>query len=235
MIDSKNKCVCFTGHRPEKLSLSEDEVKSGLRQEISKAISEGYTTFITGMAKGVDLWAGEIVLNLRGNSNDIKLVAADPYAGFGKGWSSEWKSLHDKIIAEADHVENVCSSYNKGCFMIRNKWMVDHSNLVIAVFNGEAGGTKNTIDYAQKQKVEVRFLGKSNAAKEQQVSPAESVEPAKPQDNVIGLHVVHAKYGSGVITSQSAATVTVQFSEKELKFEYPKAFTNKFLKRIDDR
>ncbi len=234
MIDSKNKCVCFTGHRPEKLSLSEDEVKSGLRQEISKAISEGYTTFITGMAKGVDLWAGEIVLNLRGNSIDIKLVAADPYAGFGKGWSSEWKSLHDKIIAEADHVENVCSSYNKGCFMIRNKWMVDHSNLVIAVFNGEAGGTKNTIDYAKKQGVEVRFVSKSAANSVPQESHTESVEAAEPQKSVIGQRVVHAKYGSGVITSQSSTAVTVLFSEKTVKFEYPKAFTNKFLKPADD-
>ena len=29
--------------------------------------------------------------------------------------------------------------------------MVDRSNLVIAVFNGERGGTKNTIDYASSK------------------------------------------------------------------------------------
>ncbi len=28
--------------------------------------------------------------------------------------------------------------------------MVDHSSLVIAVFNRESGGTKNTLDYAEK-------------------------------------------------------------------------------------
>jgi len=33
--------------------------------------------------------------------------------------------------------------------------MVDRSNLVIAVFGGHKGGTKNTIDYAKRMGVEV--------------------------------------------------------------------------------
>ena len=31
--------------------------------------------------------------------------------------------------------------------------MVNHSALVIAAFNGESGGTKNTLDFARKQRV----------------------------------------------------------------------------------
>ena len=53
---------CFTGHRPEKLSLSENEVKHLLEKAIDNAIADGYVTFITGMAKGTDIWAAEIVL-----------------------------------------------------------------------------------------------------------------------------------------------------------------------------
>lgn len=33
--------------------------------------------------------------------------------------------------------------------------MVDHSNRVIAYYNGAAGGTKNTIDYAISMGIEV--------------------------------------------------------------------------------
>lgn len=56
---------CFTGHRPEKLSLSEAEVKPLLEKAIDTAIENGFTTFITGMAPGVDIWAAEIVLKKR--------------------------------------------------------------------------------------------------------------------------------------------------------------------------
>lgn len=36
--------------------------------------------------------------------------------------------------------------------------MVDHSDIVIGIFNGEKSGTKNTIDYALKQGLEVRYI-----------------------------------------------------------------------------
>ena len=113
---------------------------------------------IDGMAKGVDLWAGKIIIDLRDNGLPVRLVAACPYEGFGKGWDPEWKSLFQEIVEKSDLVEYVCKSYNKGCFMARNKWMVDHSDLVISVFTGEKGGTKNTIDYASKQGVSIRYI-----------------------------------------------------------------------------
>ncbi len=53
---------CFSGHRPEKLDAPEEEVKQWLSEQIYKAIAAGYTTFISGCAMGVDIWAGQIVL-----------------------------------------------------------------------------------------------------------------------------------------------------------------------------
>ncbi len=49
----KHRC-CFTGHRPEKLSIPEKRLAPLLEEEIRKAIRSGFTTYITGMAKGTD-------------------------------------------------------------------------------------------------------------------------------------------------------------------------------------
>ena len=38
---------------------------------------------------------------------------------------------------------------------VRNEWMVDRSNLVIAVFNGQKSGTKNTVDYAKRKGIKI--------------------------------------------------------------------------------
>ena len=43
---------CFTGHRPEKISATEEEVKAWLEEKIDQAIADGYTTFISGYAMG---------------------------------------------------------------------------------------------------------------------------------------------------------------------------------------
>ena len=49
--------VCFTGHRPEKLNRSEKSVLDGLETAIRQAIADGSNVFISGMARGVDIWA----------------------------------------------------------------------------------------------------------------------------------------------------------------------------------
>ena len=150
----KHRC-CFTGHRPEKLGVTEKEAKKLLKQEITKAIEDGYTTFISGMARGIDMWAAEIVLEERKSNADIKLICASPYNGFENRWSNDEKEKYRDIIEKADYVKYVCEHYSKQCFQIRNVYMVDRSSRVIAAYNGASGGTKNTIVYSQQKQVEV--------------------------------------------------------------------------------
>ena len=50
-----------------------------LKTEISKAVEEGYTDFITGMARGVDIWAAEDVLRLKEEGADPRLIAASAF------------------------------------------------------------------------------------------------------------------------------------------------------------
>ena len=45
--------------------LVDREIIKELEREIKAAIERGYTTFISGMARGDDIWAAEIVLKLR--------------------------------------------------------------------------------------------------------------------------------------------------------------------------
>ncbi len=146
---------CFTGHRPEKLNASEEDVKRWLEEQIDQAIADGYVTFISGCAMGVDLWAGEIVLRKKTENPEIHLIAATPWPGFARRWNEEWKTHYDSLLQRADLVVNVSDHYHQGVFQQRNCWMVDRSNRVIAFYNGSPGGTKNTIDYANKKGIEV--------------------------------------------------------------------------------
>lgn len=141
---------CFTGHRPQKLRRSEKEIKADLERAIQQAITDGYTTFITGMAYGVDIWAGQIVVRLRKHNPTLHLIAVVPFRGFEDRWSADWKRAYQELMEQADLVKYVSPGYNAGAYQRRNEWMVDHASRVIAVFNGEPSGTKNTIDYAKK-------------------------------------------------------------------------------------
>lgn len=146
---------CFTGHRPEKLRRDEKEIWTDIEREILIAVHDGLNVFISGMARGVDIDAAEIVLQLRDKGYPVRLICACPYPGFENRWSKTWQNRYAMIIDRADLVRYIRPQYSKDCFKIRNEWMVNHSARVIAVFNGQPSGTKNTIDYAMQQGVPV--------------------------------------------------------------------------------
>ena len=151
----KHRC-CFTGHRPNKLNLTEKEVKKLLEKAIDEAIADGYVTFISGMAPGVDIWCAEIVLDRKKTNKDLRLICALPHPGFEKRRNETEKQIFKDILQKSDLVKLINDHYFPGCYQVRNTWMVDRSNLVIAVFNGQKGGTKNTIDYAKTKAVAVK-------------------------------------------------------------------------------
>lgn len=96
--EKRKKRVCFTGHRPEKLNDSEETIKKELRAEILNSINEGFNVFISGMARGVDIWAAEIIIELKNKGYDLKLICAIPYDGFESKWSKEWQIRYNNII-----------------------------------------------------------------------------------------------------------------------------------------
>ncbi len=154
MADSiVSRSCCFTGHRPEKIDEPESVVKQWLEEQIDIAIDEGFTDFICGCARGVDLWAGEIVLEKKKENKNIRLIAAMPWPGFS-GKMDDGLDCRD-LLNRADEVKYVCDHYHKGVFQKRNIWMVDNSSRVIAYYTGLPGGTKNTIKYAEKSGIEV--------------------------------------------------------------------------------
>lgn len=157
-LDKKQHRCCFTGHRPEKLTKPENKIIKELEAAVQQAVQDGYRTFITGMARGVDIWAAEIVLKLQAAGQPLKLVCAPPYSGFEQVWDQAWQRRYHAVLKQADWVQFVCAGYSKSCFQIRNQWMVDHSARVIAVWNGEKSGTQNTLHYARRRDVPVVLI-----------------------------------------------------------------------------
>jgi len=145
----RHRC-CFAGHRPEKLPEEPEEIKSWLSRQIDAAIENGYVTFLTGMAMGIDIWAGTLVLEKKAAHPEIHLIAVTPYPGFPAKWKSEWKEAYDALWHAADHRVVISASFAPDAFERRNRFLVDHSSRLIAFYNGEEGGTHRLIQYAHE-------------------------------------------------------------------------------------
>lgn len=146
---------CFTGHRPSKLPWGDNEsdarceaLKARLRDAVEEAYRQGISHFICGMAQGCDLYFCEIVLALRLEHPDVTVEAAIPCPTQADGWGAEMRARYDRLVAACDYETVVQQSYGPGCMQRRNRYMVDHASLLIAVCGGLPGGTVRTITYA---------------------------------------------------------------------------------------
>ena len=153
------KQCAFTGHRPKRLPFCFNEadkrcaaLKQILRSEIVKLIeSEGVTHFISGMALGVDMFAAEIVLELKKKDPGITLESAIPCETQTVRWSDEQRKRYIEIVSKCDKKTLVQKQYTADCMHKRNRYMVDQSDCILAVWNGRYSGTGKTVQYAQQQ------------------------------------------------------------------------------------
>ncbi len=157
--------VCFTGHRSQKLPwrFNEEDVRYKLtrievKKEIEKAILKGKSQFISGMALGFDMMCAEIVLELKKKYPNICLICAVPCKNQDAKWNKHQQERYKRILNQADKIRCIYDHYTQNCMQERNRYMVNASSLVIALFNGKNGGTQKTIEYAEKQGKEIVII-----------------------------------------------------------------------------
>lgn len=155
---------CFTGYRPKKFEFELRknnpqyiQFENRLLSAIFSMPQKGCYTFYSGAAMGFDLIAAELVLLLKKSlkNKTVKLICVVPFENQARNWPYEWKQRYKKVLNQADNVVLISKNYFLGCYQSRNRYMVDHSNYIITYFDGKNGGTKNTLEYARKNQLEI--------------------------------------------------------------------------------
>lgn len=158
--------VSFTGHRPQKLPWEYDErdkrcqsFLKDMKNMLQTAISHEYCHFMTGMALGIDMLCAEIVLTLKKKNKNVTLCCVIPCLNQEKLWNKEQQKRYHRILKMADSVVWVTKEkYIKGCMQKRNEYMIDHSDVVIGVWDGSQSGTGNTLLYAKKKGCKIKII-----------------------------------------------------------------------------
>ena len=150
--------LCFTGHRPSGLggysetSDTNSWVRYALLGAITRAYRKGIYNFYSGGALGVDTWAAEIVLGLKRRDGRVRLTIVKPFPSQHVRWPVDSQARYNRILENADDVVDVSPDPYAGWKMFkRDKFMVDKSDYVVAVYNCTGkGGTHGAFTYAQE-------------------------------------------------------------------------------------
>lgn len=159
--------IAITGHRPNKLG-NDYDLTSPLIKKIKDRIliiimnnssptqlDNKEITLISGMALGIDTLFAKIAIE-----NNIPFIAAIPCVEQYKMWPDESIDRYFDIVNHPLCTQHYCtdSVYNTTCMQIRNEWMVDNCDILIAVWDGSSGGTANCVKYAESKNKQIIYI-----------------------------------------------------------------------------
>lgn len=139
--------LAATGHRPNKLGGYDTKTYIKLLDLAYKYLLDTKpNSIISGMALGWDTaWAEA------GQMLNIPVIAAVPFFGQESVWPKSSQDDYHRVLQNCSDILYICDKgYAPWKMQIRNKYMVDRCDKLIALWDGSNGGTGNCINYANK-------------------------------------------------------------------------------------
>jgi uncharacterized phage-like protein YoqJ len=157
--------VAATGHRPEFLG-GYQHCHSLEAYAQDAIVFCGAEKLICGMALGWDAAVAVACVRL-----GVPFIAAVPFVGQERIWPKESQDLYQHLLSRASEVVVVNpGGFASWKFISRDHWMIDNSQRVLALWNGQRhGGTYQCVKYAEKKKHPIHhvwdgWMEKLNAA-----------------------------------------------------------------------
>lgn len=139
-----------TGHRLEVLGGNTEEVHNKVVR-YAKSVLASYKPIkiFSGMAIGWDTALAIAALDL-----GVPLIAVVPFKGQESIWPKHAQDRYHEILKQCAEVVYVCDGgFAIHKFHERDKWMVEHADEMIALWDGqEKGGTYATVKLTRKAK-----------------------------------------------------------------------------------
>jgi len=131
----------FSGHRYITVFY-----KAEINTLIDMALNQGVSEFLCGMAIGTDLLAAECLID-----RALSWTAVIPCADQDERWPIHQQQRYHGLLRQTDKQIVLYPKYKDGVMQARNLYMVRHSELCLAMYDGKSsGGTALTVRMAQQ-------------------------------------------------------------------------------------
>ncbi|WP_047152927.1 SLOG family protein [Aneurinibacillus tyrosinisolvens] len=146
------KRLLITGYKPAELGIFDNKhagihyIKLAFRKRLLAFIEEGLAWCILSGQQGAELWAAEVVLELK-NEYDVKLAIITPFLEQEASWKEEKQDHYRSILAQADFTTSVFNAPYEGPWMFKakNKFLLDNTDGILVLYDDEKEGSPKFI------------------------------------------------------------------------------------------
>lgn len=153
-MDKRAQTCCFTGHR-HLPAWKEEVIWQRVLEYLLPLLEQGVRYFGVGGALGFDTLAAEKLLDLREQYPQIRVILVLPFRGYQSRWTAAQQARAAQIESRVDKVVYCCDTPSREAFLARDRHLVDSSAYCIGYCKSSTGGTAYTLQYAEKQGLQV--------------------------------------------------------------------------------
>lgn len=145
------KVMYISGYRSFELGIFKDNdpkmtvIKKVLKNELTQLVEEGLEWVIISGNLGVELWAGEVVAEMKTDYPELKLGIIYPFAEFGNGWNENNQEKKRLVEQLSDYRESVSHQPYQSPSQLRNhtQFILQHTDGTLLIYDPEYPGKKD--------------------------------------------------------------------------------------------
>lgn len=143
------KVVAVTGYKAHELGIFSNKheavpyIKGVMRKRIVQLVEEGLEWVVITGQQGVELWTGEVVIELKEEYPELQLAVLTPFEDQEKKWKEPSQEYYHQILSEADYVDSVSKRpyENPGQLQACNQFIIDKTDALVVLYDPDQTGS----------------------------------------------------------------------------------------------
>ncbi|MDQ0976206.1 putative phage-like protein YoqJ [Neobacillus niacini] len=147
------KVLAISGYKPFELGIFKNDhpavlfIKAALKKELIPMMEAGLEWVLISGQLGVELWAAEVVFELKSEFPDVKIAVITPFLDQEASWSETNSEWYKSILVQADFIDSVTKKgYEKPWqFRLKNQFFIEKSDALLLLYDQEKEGSPKYI------------------------------------------------------------------------------------------
>lgn len=143
------KVAAVSGYKSHELGIFQQNspavkyIKQAIQREIELLAEEGLEWVLISGQLGVELWAAEVVLELKEKYPELKLAVITPFLNQQETWSEKNKEWYISVMNKADFLDSISKKpyENPTQFRLKNNFFIQKSDALLLLYDPEKEGS----------------------------------------------------------------------------------------------
>ncbi|TCZ80885.1 DUF1273 family protein [Paenibacillus albiflavus] len=118
-------------------------IKKAIKKQLQSLIDDGLEWVIISGQWGVEIWAAEVVIEMKQSYSYLQLAVITPFIDQEENWNEEKKEVYSNVLRNADYLNSVSKKKYEGGwqFKEKNKFLLRNTDGLILIYDEENPGS----------------------------------------------------------------------------------------------